>query len=183
MVGLRGLEPPTLRLSGVRSNHLSYKPSSSQSPFRSVSSQSWKLHALPCSSSSFQTRFAGLWNDFGFSGRWFSLSFALGGDEEDRTPDPLLARQVLSQLSYTPISQWGVWKEEWGVFHTLSSAVLLTDLWQGWGQFFSFSTFWRSILLAEAYTFQIKQRSALCELRLTIGYAVFYRVSLGFGFG
>ena len=25
-----------------------------------------------------------------------------GGDEEDRTPDPLLARQVLSQLSYTP---------------------------------------------------------------------------------
>ena len=26
LVGLRGLEPPTLRLSGVRSNHLSYKP-------------------------------------------------------------------------------------------------------------------------------------------------------------
>ena len=28
-----------------------------------------------------------------------------GGDEEDRTPDPLRARQVLSQLSYTPILQ------------------------------------------------------------------------------
>ena len=28
--------------------------------------------------------------------------FKFGGDEEDRTPDPLLARQVLSQLSYTP---------------------------------------------------------------------------------
>ena len=27
-----------------------------------------------------------------------------GGDEEDRTPDPLRARQVLSQLSYTPVS-------------------------------------------------------------------------------
>ena len=27
-----------------------------------------------------------------------------GGDEEDRTPDPLLAKQVLSQLSYTPIA-------------------------------------------------------------------------------
>ena len=27
----------------------------------------------------------------------------LGGDEENRTPDPLLARQVLSQLSYTPV--------------------------------------------------------------------------------
>ena len=25
-----------------------------------------------------------------------------GGDEEDRTPDPLRARQMLSQLSYTP---------------------------------------------------------------------------------
>ena len=28
-----------------------------------------------------------------------------GGDEEDRTPDPLLAKQVLSQLSYTPVSE------------------------------------------------------------------------------
>ncbi len=26
-----------------------------------------------------------------------------GGDEETRTPDPLLAEQVLSQLSYAPI--------------------------------------------------------------------------------
>ena len=26
-----------------------------------------------------------------------------GGDERDRTADPLLARQVLSQLSYAPI--------------------------------------------------------------------------------
>ena len=25
-----------------------------------------------------------------------------GGPEEDRTPDPLLAKQVLSQLSYSP---------------------------------------------------------------------------------
>ena len=31
------------------------------------------------------------------------LSDFVGGDEENRTPDPLLARQVLSQLSYTPI--------------------------------------------------------------------------------
>ena len=27
----------------------------------------------------------------------------IGGDERDRTADPLLARQVLSQLSYAPI--------------------------------------------------------------------------------
>ena len=26
----------------------------------------------------------------------------IGGDEESRTPDPLLARQMLYQLSYTP---------------------------------------------------------------------------------
>ena len=67
LVGLSGLEPPTSRLSGVRSNRLSYKPSSFL-----------KLSAV------------------------FPLSH-YGGDEEDRTPDPLLARQVLSQLSYTPI--------------------------------------------------------------------------------
>ena len=68
LVGLRGLEPPTSRLSGVRSNHLSYKP-------MLVSA----------------------------SGRRFRLPTPCGGDEEDRTPDPLLARQVLSQLSYTPV--------------------------------------------------------------------------------
>ena len=28
---------------------------------------------------------------------------SLGGDEQNRTVDPLLARQVLSQLSYTPV--------------------------------------------------------------------------------
>ena len=66
MVGQGGLEPPTLRLSGVRSNHLSYEPISIRVAFVLISSP-------------------------------------FGGDEEDRTPDPLRARQVLSQLSYTPI--------------------------------------------------------------------------------
>ena len=58
-MGSSGLEPPTSRLSGVRSNQLSYKP--------------------------------------------ILKSFDFSGDEEIRTLDPLLARQVLSQLSYTPI--------------------------------------------------------------------------------
>ena len=31
-----------------------------------------------------------------------SLYQESGGDERDRTDDPLLAKQVLSQLSYTP---------------------------------------------------------------------------------
>ena len=60
VVGSSGLEPPTSRLSGVRSNHLSYEP-------------------------------------------MFLLLSKLGGDEQNRTVDPLLARQVLSQLSYTPM--------------------------------------------------------------------------------
>ena len=32
----------------------------------------------------------------------FSIYTLYGGDEESRTPDPLLAKQVLYQLSYTP---------------------------------------------------------------------------------
>ena len=35
-----------------------------------------------------------------------------GGDKRDRTVDPLLAKQVLSQLSYTPIySIWNPFKD------------------------------------------------------------------------
>jgi hypothetical protein len=78
LVGLSGLEPPTSRLSGVRSNHLSYKPLSSSLLWSRAGLSSFS-HLLPP----------------GFPG--------FGGDEENRTPDPLLARQVLSQLSYTPV--------------------------------------------------------------------------------
>jgi hypothetical protein len=59
MVGLGGLEPPTSPLSGVRSNHLSYRPVVASKPD--------------------------------------------GGASRDRTDDPLLAKQVLSQLSYGPV--------------------------------------------------------------------------------
>ena len=38
-----------------------------------------------------------------FSRYSFAKSFLCDGDGEIRTLDPLLARQVLSQLSYTPI--------------------------------------------------------------------------------
>ena len=33
-----------------------------------------------------------------------------GGGKENRTPDPLLAKQMLSQLSYTP-NCWWVWED------------------------------------------------------------------------
>ena len=39
----------------------------------------------------------------------FLLHSDLGGGERDRTDDPLLAKQVLSQLSYTPKICWWVW--------------------------------------------------------------------------
>ena len=73
-MGLSGLEPPTSRLSGVRSNRLSYKP------------------ILPFGLSLYQTLLCNL--------------TITGGDMRDRTADPLLAKQVLSQLSYTPISSF-----------------------------------------------------------------------------
>ena len=68
-MGSSGLEPPTSRLSGARSNHLSYEP---------IVIAAFVVHSFS---------------------RKISLA---GGDEEIRTLDPLLAGQVLSQLSYTP---------------------------------------------------------------------------------
>ena len=67
-MGLSGLEPPTSRLSGVRSNRLSYKPLFAL--FKILIMKALNFHS---------------------------------GDGEIRTLDPLLARQVLSQLSYTPM--------------------------------------------------------------------------------
>ena len=49
-----------------------------------------------------------------------------GGDEEDRTPDPLLARQVLSQLSYTPIFFNGQLIMENGKLIPLAFALTIT---------------------------------------------------------
>ena len=87
LVGTNGLEPSTSRLSGVRSNHLSYAPleaRSSDARFSFISRRSL-VQSPPH-----------------FLASCFSLLASSGGDEEDRTPDPLLAKQVLSQLSYTP---------------------------------------------------------------------------------
>ena len=79
LVGSSGLEPPTSRLSGVRSNQLSYEPIFASYPGRLFR---WKLQLVRCAS--------------------FAQLEKVGGDERVRTDDPLLAKQVLSQLSYTP---------------------------------------------------------------------------------
>ena len=47
LVGSSGLEPPTSRLSGVRSNHLSYEPMSSRPPGVCRSSPPFLASSLP----------------------------------------------------------------------------------------------------------------------------------------
>ena len=42
-------------------------------------------------------------NFYFFQGYIRQLLHRFGGAERDRTADPLLAKQVLSQLSYTPV--------------------------------------------------------------------------------
>ena len=41
----------------------------------------------------------------------FDLCGTNGGGDRNRTDDPLLAKQVLSQLSYTPDDLWWVWMD------------------------------------------------------------------------
>jgi hypothetical protein len=77
-VGSSGLEPPTSRLSGARSNRLSYEPI-----------------------------FLPVWDVVLEFGQVLVFTCPHGGDEQIRTVDPLLARQVLSQLSYTPMFRLG----------------------------------------------------------------------------
>ena len=52
---------------------------------------------MPAFAWPFRLRFSG------FGGHFFRLRGKNGGGERDRTDDPLRARQVLSQLSYTPV--------------------------------------------------------------------------------
>ena len=95
LVGLSGLEPPTSRLSGVRSNRLSYKPISWPEANRLFAFTLAFLQPFPCPASrSFPSA---------SSGAMCLQALSAGGDKRDRTVDPLLAKQVLSQLSYTPM--------------------------------------------------------------------------------
>ena len=105
LVGPSGLEPPTSCLSGTRSNLLSYEPMWLV----------WILFTLELFT--FALAKISLACEFHFCiSKNFTLTLVkislqalglLGGDDGIRTHDPLLAGQVLSQLSYTPI-KWFV---------------------------------------------------------------------------
>ena len=56
-----------------------------------------------------------------------------GGDEENRTPDPLLARQVLSQLSYTPTYYLTSTREERTVKAITKSASVVRTTYTSFG--------------------------------------------------
>ena len=59
-----------------------------------------------------------------FCSRHAATPAAGGGDEQNRTVDPLLARQVLSQLSYTPIFTGLLLQGEYVVVHRLLKVPL-----------------------------------------------------------
>ena len=78
-MGLTGLEPVTLRLSSACSNQLSYRPFGFPLPI--ILRQ--PLLPIPLT-------------------YWIQRHVAVGGGKEIRTPDLLLAKQPLYQLSYAP---------------------------------------------------------------------------------
>ena len=94
LVGSNGLEPSTSRLSGVRSNHLSYEPIlvAGLLSIGQTICFGFPLSHSATASSSFDVVCSRL-----------ASAARRGGDEQNRTVDPLLARQVLSQLSYAPV--------------------------------------------------------------------------------
>ena len=103
VVGVGGLEPPTLRLSGVRSNHLSYTPPGP-----------WVTHKAAGRAHETRSELTGP------ASPWWSqparqrrakprIRMAppmrrsrIGGASRDRTGDLMLAKHALSQLSYGP---------------------------------------------------------------------------------
>ena len=50
-----------------------------------------------------------------------------GGDEEARTPDPLRARQVLSQLSYAPTLKYPFASNNFVVFRKILFYILFNS--------------------------------------------------------
>ena len=77
MVGLSGLEPPTSRLSGVRSNQLSYRPLLERVGRIELPSSAWKAEVLP-----------------------LNYTRIHGGSGRNRTADTRIFSPLLYRLSY-----------------------------------------------------------------------------------
>ena len=77
MVGLSGLEPPTSRLSGVRSNQLSYRPLLERVGRIELPSSAWKAEVLP-----------------------LNYTRIYGGSGRNRTADTRIFSPLLYRLSY-----------------------------------------------------------------------------------
>ena len=96
LVGRGGFEPPTSPLSGVRSNQLSYRPSMfCCAKLRRAGStlEQCARSARPSRSRDIQQAECTVTTNLTLQGK------VSGGAYRDRTDDPLLAKQVLSQLS------------------------------------------------------------------------------------
>jgi hypothetical protein len=90
LVGRGGLEPPTSRLSGVRSNHLSYRPDLLRVFWALPTTHWWSLSILPRQDRQHQKA---------IGGTKAAAKQGFGGAYRDRTDDLLNANQALSQLS------------------------------------------------------------------------------------
>lgn len=110
LVGRGGLEPPTSRLSGVRSNHLSYRPTCRSGTAGQTAPverfEACAEGASPRRAQHPRAQARGERNTRGRTTRCASpqsaqlpLQPSFGGAYRDRTDDPLLAKQMLSQLS------------------------------------------------------------------------------------
>ncbi len=103
-MGLSGLEPPTSRLSGVRSNQLSYRPNMIEVMERvkgiEPSSSAWKAEVLPLN----------------YTRIWYKdilyIPFLLyneikcfaGREDRIRTCDPMVPNHVLYQAELLPVN-------------------------------------------------------------------------------
>ncbi len=85
-MGLSGLEPPTSRLSGVRSNQLSYRPIMERVMRIELTTSAWKAEVLPLNYT-----------------RIYKSTIFPGREDRIRTCDPLVPNQVLYQAELLPV--------------------------------------------------------------------------------